>query len=112
MHSGAYTDASSWAGKRVAVVGSSTTACDVSHDCARAGADIVMVQRGPTRIYPQAHIAAVQAMFWNTEIPVEVGDVMATEDPVVLQATLSALLLRGLKDADECVVFCLWCTPR
>ncbi|KAJ7146320.1 hypothetical protein C8R44DRAFT_757149 [Mycena epipterygia] len=101
MHSGAYTDASSWAGKRVAVVGSSTTACDVSHDCARAGADIVMVQRGPTRIYPQAHIAAAQALFWNAEIPVEVGDVMATEDPVVLQATLSALLLRGLKDAHD-----------
>jgi cation diffusion facilitator CzcD-associated flavoprotein CzcO len=104
MHSGEYTDASAWAGKRVAVVGSSTTACDVALDCARAGAtEVVMVQRGPTRIYPQAHIEEVQAMFWNAHLPVEEGDVMSTEDPVVLQATLSTLVMAQLKDSHECV---------
>ncbi|KAJ7762375.1 hypothetical protein DFH07DRAFT_814148, partial [Mycena maculata] len=101
LHSVVYKDASLWAGKHVAVVGSSTTACDVAHDCSRAGADIVMVQRGPTRIYPGAHIAAIQAPFWNEQIPVEVGDVMATEDPIVLQSTLSALVLKTLKDNHD-----------
>ncbi|KAJ6601257.1 hypothetical protein DFH09DRAFT_1271045 [Mycena vulgaris] len=101
MHSVAYTNAAAWAGKRVAIVGSSTTACDVAHDSARAGADTVMVQRGPTRIYPQAHIASMLTRFWNAEIPVDVGDAMATEDPVVLQAALTSLVLRKLKDAHD-----------
>ncbi|KAF7347348.1 hypothetical protein MVEN_01490500 [Mycena venus] len=101
LHSGVYKDASSWAGKRVAIVGSSTTACDVALDCSGIGVDVVMIQRGPTRIYPQAHISAILGFFWNTEIPVEVGDVMATEDPVVLQATLSALLLGQMKDKHD-----------
>ncbi|KAJ6611488.1 hypothetical protein B0H10DRAFT_2224004 [Mycena sp. CBHHK59/15] len=101
LHSVAYKDATPWAGKRVAVVGASTTACDVAHDCVGAGADTVMVQRGPTRIYPQAHIAAVQALFWNDALPVEVGDVMSTEDPVVLQAALSALVLGRLRDSQD-----------
>ncbi|KAJ7762344.1 hypothetical protein DFH07DRAFT_814018 [Mycena maculata] len=101
LHSVAYKDASLWAGKRVAVVGSSTTACDVSMDCLRAGADIVMVQRGPTRIYVQAHITALLAPFWNEQIPVEVGDVMATEDPIVLQSAMNALGLKTLKDNHD-----------
>jgi len=101
FHSSKYKDASSWAGKRVAIVGSSTTACDVALDCSKVGADVVMIQRGPTRIYPQDHITAVLNFFWNTETPVEVGDIMATEDPVVLQATLSALVLRQMKDNHD-----------
>ncbi|KAJ7492073.1 hypothetical protein FB451DRAFT_1501505 [Mycena latifolia] len=101
LHSVAYTNATQWAGKRVVIVGASTTACDVAHDCSRAGADTVMVQRGPTRIYPQAHVAAVQKVFWNEERPVELGDVMSTEDPVVLQAALSALVLGRLKDSHD-----------
>jgi hypothetical protein len=66
-----------------------------------------MVQRGPTRIYHQDHIAEMQALFWNTEIPVEEGDVMATEDPVVLQVALNALVLRQLKEKHEYVYFVL-----
>ncbi|KAJ7157173.1 hypothetical protein C8R46DRAFT_1113683 [Mycena filopes] len=101
LHSGTYTDASRWTGKRVVIVGASTTACDVAQDCCRAGADTVMVQRGPTRIYPQEHITTSQAFFWNAEIPVEVGDVMATEDPLVLQAALSELVLGRMKDSYD-----------
>ncbi|KAJ7757550.1 hypothetical protein B0H16DRAFT_1537038 [Mycena metata] len=101
LHSGAYTDASRWAGKRIVIVGASTTACDVAQDCYRAGAETLIVQRGPTRIYPQDHITAGQALFWNPEIPVEVGDVMATEDPIVLQAALNELFLGRMKDNHD-----------
>ncbi|KAF7345771.1 hypothetical protein MVEN_01597700 [Mycena venus] len=98
LHSSVYKDASLWAGKRVAIVGSSTTACDVALDCSRVGADVTIIQRGPTRIYPQEHITALLNSFWNSETPVEVSDVMAAEDPVVLQATLGALMLARMKD--------------
>ncbi|KAF8204468.1 hypothetical protein K438DRAFT_1819954 [Mycena galopus ATCC 62051] len=101
LHSSVYKDASLWAGKRVAIVGASTTACDVALDSFRAGADAVIIQRGPTRIYPQEHIRNIQAIFWNPETPVEVGDVMSTEDPVVLQATLTNLIMNRMKDNHD-----------
>ncbi|KAF7337737.1 hypothetical protein MSAN_02247300 [Mycena sanguinolenta] len=105
LHSSAYKDASSWSSKRVAIIGSSTTACDVALDCSRVGADATIIQRGPTRIYPQEHAKTVQALFWNTEMPIEVGDVIATEDPMVLQATLSELVLGQLKATYKRVYF-------
>ncbi|KAK7063707.1 hypothetical protein R3P38DRAFT_2819876 [Favolaschia claudopus] len=94
LHSATYTDASSWAGKRVAVVGSSTTACDVALDCAQAGTETVtMIQRGPTRIYPPDHTKITLTMFYNDRSPAEAGDLMTMEDPLVLQAPLSSLVL-------------------
>ncbi|KAF7302460.1 hypothetical protein HMN09_00880100 [Mycena chlorophos] len=102
IHSAAYVSASRWTGKRVVIVGASTTACDVAQDCVRAGVEsVTMVQRGPTRIYPQQHIFNMLTHFWNDQIPVEVGDVMATEDPMVLNASLSALALGFMKDAHD-----------
>ncbi|CAK5264807.1 unnamed protein product [Mycena citricolor] len=101
MHSASYTDASSWAGKRVAVVGASTTACDVSHDASRAGAEVTMIQRSATRIYPQSHIAGMQEIFWNKENSTELADIISTEDPVVLQAALSQLVLGRFRDAHD-----------
>ncbi|KAF7337740.1 hypothetical protein MSAN_02247600 [Mycena sanguinolenta] len=101
LHSSAYKDATSWAGKRVVIIGSSTTACDVALDCSGVGADATIIQRGPTRIYPQEHIKTVQALFWNTEMPIEVGDIISTEDPMVLQATLSELVMSQLKATYE-----------
>ncbi|KAJ7242573.1 hypothetical protein B0H12DRAFT_1236708 [Mycena haematopus] len=105
LHSSEYKDASSWAGKRVAIIGASTTACDVALDCSRVGADAVIIQRGPTRIYPQEHIQKVLGLFWNAETPIEVGDVISTEDPIVLQAALSQLVMGQLKDNHERVYF-------
>ncbi|KAJ7067347.1 hypothetical protein C8F01DRAFT_1342249 [Mycena amicta] len=102
LHSSTYISASNWANKRVAIIGASTTACDVAQDCVKAGVErVTLIQRGPTRIYPQEHITAALTHFWNDEIPVEEGDVMATEDPVVLGASLSKLMLREMRDAHD-----------
>ncbi|KAJ7708782.1 hypothetical protein B0H17DRAFT_365221 [Mycena rosella] len=101
LHSVTYKNAASWAGKRVAVVGAAATACDVAHDCARAGADTVMVQRSPTRVYPPGHVSAVLGVLYNTETPLEVGDTRAGEDPIVLQAEISAIVLGRLKDRHD-----------
>ena len=103
LHSAEYKDARSWKGKRVAVIGSSTTSFDICHDAAMAGAtEVTMVQRGPTRVYPEGHIGKLQKTFWNDHLPVEVGDIMSSEDPIALQAPLSALLLKKFKDEHEC----------
>lgn len=102
LHSGEYVEASSWKGKRVAVIGSSTTSFDICHDAHMAGAtEVTMIQRGPTRVYPEGHVGRVQKMFWNDTNTVELADIMTTEDPIALQAPLSALLLKQFKDEHE-----------
>ncbi|CAK5284752.1 unnamed protein product [Mycena citricolor] len=101
MHSASYTDASGWGGMRVAVIGASTTGCDVSHDASRAGADITMIQRSATRIYPQSHIAGVLGRLWNKQNGPELADVLSTEDPIILQATLNQLMLGRFRDAHD-----------
>lgn len=101
IHSASYTNAKSWKGKKVVVIGAATTACDVALDCARQGIEVTMVQRGPTRIYPDTHIANVQLQFWNDQQPVEIGDIMTSEDPMALQAPLNAKLLGSYKEQHE-----------
>lgn len=57
MHSMQYTNPSAWKGKKVVVIGSSTTGLDVGLDCSELGIDVTIVQRGATRIYGPGHIA-------------------------------------------------------
>lgn len=85
------------------MIGASTTSCDVCHDCSKMGIDVTMIQRGPTRIYPSDHITQVQLMFWNDKGGADLGDVITSEDPVVLQAALSAQILKELKDRHKYV---------
>lgn len=101
MHSAGYRNPAGWEGKRVVVVGASTTACDICHDCSQAGIDVTMVQRGHTRIYPQGHIASAQLHFWNDKAGADLGDIMTSEDPLVLQASLSSIVLNNLRDNHE-----------
>ena len=85
----------------MAVIGASTSACDICHDCSKLGVDVTMIQRGPTRIYPPAHIASCQLMVWNDKEGAEVGDNLSSEDPLALQAALSKLVLGELRDSHE-----------
>lgn len=101
LHSATYTNAKPWKGKKVVIIGAATTACDIALDCAQEKIDVTMVQRGPTRIYPDSHTAISQLHFWNDKAPAELGDVASSEDPLVLQAALSAVLLDGLKRKHE-----------
>lgn len=94
MHSIGYTNPKRWKGKKVVVVGSSTTGLDVGLDCSELGIDVTIVQRGPTRIYAPGHIAGLQKLFWNENSNAEQGDQITTEDPIALQEKLSALVMK------------------
>lgn len=101
IHSSEYVNAAAFKGKKVAVVGSSTTACDIASDCVQEGVDVTMVQRGPTRIYPAAHIEALQTRFWTEENGADLGDIITSEDPIALQWPLQDAALTELKNAHE-----------
>lgn len=50
LHSSAFTDPKTFAGRRVAVVGSNNSAQDICADLASHGVDVTMIQRGSTHI--------------------------------------------------------------
>lgn len=101
MHSVQYTNPSAWEGKKVVVIGSSTTGLDVGLDCSELGIDVTIVQRGATRIYAPGHIAGLQKLFWNENSTAEMGDQITSEDPIALQEKLSALLMKHQTDAYD-----------
>lgn len=101
LHSVSYTNPEQWIGKKVAVIGAATTGLDVAWDCSRLGIKTTVVQRGPTRIYAPGHITQVQKRFWNDITGAEYGDTVATEDPVVLNASLSNLVMKMQKEAHD-----------
>lgn len=101
LHSESYTNPEPWKGKRVAVVGAATTGLDVAWDCSRMGIETTVIQRGPTRVYAPHHITMVQKRFWNDTTGADHGDIAATEDPIVLNASLSHLVMKMQKEAHD-----------
>lgn len=95
LHSSTYKNPSAWKDKKVAVIGAATTGLDVALDCSKLGIDITLVQRGATRIYAPPHVAQFQEIFYNKDSPATRGDQLTTEDPVSLQAPLSACILNA-----------------
>lgn len=84
LHSSEYRNAHNLKGKRVVIVGGATTACDLALDACRAGAEVTMIQRGETRVYTQEHIEQLLDLFWSKDTPVEICDVVGSEDPMKL----------------------------
>ena len=101
LHSIEYTNPEKWKGKKIVVIGASTTGLDVAWDCSKEGMDVTLIQRSPTRIYAPEHIAGIQKLFWNDKSPAEVGDIITTEDPVALQEKLSALIMKGQTESYD-----------
>lgn len=101
LHSVSYTNPEKWIGKRVVVIGAATTGLDVAWDCSRLGIKTTVVQRGATRIYAPGHITQVQKRFWNDSTGAEYGDIISTEDAVVLNACLSNLVMKMQKEAHD-----------
>ena len=101
LHSATYRNAKAWKGKKVVVLGASTTALDIGQDCAREGIDVTLIQRGHTRVYPQGHIGAAQDFLWQEGTPTEVADTISSQDPLKLQAQLSEVIMDQLQDGYD-----------
>ncbi|KAL2834081.1 hypothetical protein BJY01DRAFT_259666 [Aspergillus pseudoustus] len=54
-HSSAHTSARDFIGKRVCVVGTSSSGFDTAYECARLGIDVTLLQRSPTYIMSLTH---------------------------------------------------------
>jgi cation diffusion facilitator CzcD-associated flavoprotein CzcO len=54
-HSTSHDSSREWVGKRVLVVGTSSSGMDTAYDCARRGIDVTLLQRSPTYVMSLTH---------------------------------------------------------
>lgn len=101
LHSSNYTNALEWKGKKVAIFGTGTTGMDVALDCAKLGIDVMLVQRGASRVYPPGHVGKGMQALWNGVRSVACADQTALENPVALQHPLSLLSFKKMSDEHD-----------
>ncbi|MEZ4352312.1 MAG: NAD(P)/FAD-dependent oxidoreductase [Myxococcota bacterium] len=82
MHSTAFESGAPFAGKRVMVVGSSTTGHDISLDLALRGADTTMAQRGPSCVVNISEVIAFGADY--ARVSTEEADFLRSAMPYPL----------------------------
>jgi cation diffusion facilitator CzcD-associated flavoprotein CzcO len=87
MHSEAYTTGTSWRGRKALVLGSGTSGHDVAQDLTACGAQVTMIQRGPTYVVSLREAQRVYKTY-TEGIPVEECDLLGISYPY--QALLRA----------------------
>ncbi|MXP24235.1 SidA/IucD/PvdA family monooxygenase [Gordonia sp. HNM0687] len=93
LHSSAYSDGSSLAGKRVAVIGTGNSGHDVAQDLHQHGAQVTLVQRGPTFVVGAETVEAVMmsASYSEQSPPTEISDLVGASMPNRAPATTAGL---------------------
>jgi cation diffusion facilitator CzcD-associated flavoprotein CzcO len=67
LHSSGFKGASpdDYKAKKVIVIGSGTSAHDISESCCKAGASVIMIQRSPTWVLSLARVHKLHSMRYN-----------------------------------------------
>ncbi|MFW0783506.1 NAD(P)/FAD-dependent oxidoreductase [Gordonia sp. CPCC 206044] len=93
MHSSEYTDGTSLSGKRVAVIGTGNSGHDVAQDLHRHGANVTLVQRGPTFVVGAETVEAVMMSgSYSEHAPdTETSDLIGASMPHRATATTAGL---------------------
>jgi cation diffusion facilitator CzcD-associated flavoprotein CzcO len=100
LHSSAYRNPSSYAGKRVLVVGFGNSGGEIALDLAEANIDVTLAVRGPVRILPR-DLLGVPILTWaiaQRHLPARVAD--ALNAPVIRLAVGSIEKL-GMKQSEK-----------
>lgn len=80
MHSGEYTDARAWRGRRAIVLGTGNSAHDVAQDLHAHGVQVTMIQRSPTHVVSLRQAQRVYALY-TEGMPIDDSDLLATALP-------------------------------
>ncbi|KAH7922234.1 FAD/NAD(P)-binding domain-containing protein [Leucogyrophana mollusca] len=102
LHSSHHKFASDHGGKKVAVIGSCTSAHDICADYVESGVDVTMVQRGPTYVMSAKEgVPRAMVNFWEGGPPTDVADRMGASFPRHLAIPLAQRLTRAIAEADK-----------
>jgi len=104
FHSSAYAGGKKYAGRRVVVVGSNTSAHDIAEDLWEQGADVTMIQRSPTMVTPID--TQLKTVFTSEEdaeaqgITTELGDLMLATIPFKLFTQMQIERTKMIREKD------------
>ncbi len=105
LHSSAYSDGSSYKGKRCAVIGAASSGHDVAVDLWEAGADVTIIQRSPTTVVRSETLMELAFDLYSEKavakgIDVETADMMVMATPFALQPPIQRALYEKIKTRD------------
>lgn len=102
-HSGAFTDAGKWRGRKALVLGSGTSGHDVAQELQAHGADVTLIQRSPTYVVSLKEAQSVYAIY-QEGIPFEDCDLLASSMPYpVLQRSYQISTAKG-REVDKVIL--------
>jgi putative flavoprotein involved in K+ transport len=102
-HSGKFTDAAQWEGKKALVLGSGTSGHDVAQELHANGADVTLIQRSPTYVVSLKEAQSVYAIY-SEGIPFDDCDLLATSMPYpVLQRSYQISTAQG-REVDKALL--------
>jgi len=99
-HSGDYGSGLDWTGKRALVLGTGTSGHDVAQDLATSGANVSIIQNGPTLIVSLKEAQSPYALY-DEEIPFEDLDLLAIASPYPIYARSHQQITKKNAEADR-----------
>ncbi|MEU6701881.1 NAD(P)/FAD-dependent oxidoreductase [Pseudonocardia sp. NPDC046786] len=102
LHSSAFENGSDYQGRRVLVVGTGTSGHDVAQDLYSRGAEVTLVQHGPTTVVSVGpHAAGRVYNLYREGLPTEVTDLINIATPYPVMRHGYQLLTRELAEQDR-----------
>ncbi|HYG56044.1 MAG TPA: NAD(P)/FAD-dependent oxidoreductase [Burkholderiales bacterium] len=101
LHSGEYTDATPWKGKKAIVIGTGTSGHDVAQDLHSAGAQVTIVQRSPTLVINCDPSAQLVYGLYSEGPPLEDCDLITVSVPLQVSRRTHQLATAHAKELDR-----------
>ena len=103
VHSSAHVGGEAVTGKRVIVVGTASSGCDVAQDAYENGAEVNMVQRGPTYVLSQRNGVPMfhGENYSEASPPTEIADLLSASLPNGLKFNFAVDQTRRLAELDK-----------
>lgn len=102
-HSSAHDSAKHWQGKKILVVGTSSSGFDSALDAVRNGVDVTMLQRSPTYVMSLTHgaPACLGTIYSESGPPIDVADRIGHAMPVIAGEELARRMTSEVAEKDK-----------
>lgn len=101
LHSGEYTEATQWSGKKAIVVGTGNSGHDIAQDLHSHGCEVTMIQRGSTMIVNVEPSAQLPYALYDEGPSTEDCDLIVASVPLALQKRAHQLITGKAKELDS-----------
>jgi putative flavoprotein involved in K+ transport len=101
LHSTEFAEGNDWAGKRVVIIGTGTSAHDIAQDLVSNGAQATLVQRSSTMVVNVEPSAQLPYALYDEGLPLEDCDLIVTSMPLKLMRKSHIAITEQAKKIDQ-----------